>query len=69
MLLKLPAIFETLEEVAKEHSGKRTIDASGLLNAVDFSFIICLVVFETLLHRTKLLPDMLQSPTLDLLLT
>ncbi|XP_066975439.1 zinc finger MYM-type protein 1-like [Macrobrachium rosenbergii] len=66
MLLKLPAIFQTLEEVANKHSGKRATDAAGLLNAVNFSFIISLVVFENLLHRTKLLSDMLQSPTLDL---
>ncbi|XP_066963405.1 zinc finger MYM-type protein 1-like [Macrobrachium rosenbergii] len=63
MLPKLPAIFQTLEEVA---NGKRATDAAGLLNAVNFSFIISLVVFENLLHRTKLLSDMLQSPTLDL---
>ncbi|XP_066975444.1 zinc finger MYM-type protein 1-like [Macrobrachium rosenbergii] len=66
MLLKLPAIFQTLEEVANKHSGKRATDAAGLLNAVNFSFIISLVVFENLLHRTKLLSDMLQSATLDL---
>lgn len=66
MLLKLPAVLESLEEVANEHSGKRATDAAGLLNAINFSFIICLVVLENLLHRTKLLSDMLQSPTLDL---
>ncbi|XP_066983782.1 zinc finger MYM-type protein 1-like [Macrobrachium rosenbergii] len=65
MLLKLPAILQTLEEVTNEYSGKRATDAAGLLNAVNFSLIISLVVFEYLLHTTKLLSDMLESLILD----
>ena len=53
MLLTLPAIFESLEEAVNDHSGIRITDAAGLLDAVNFSFIISLVVLGNLLHTTK----------------
>ena len=62
----VPAVIETLDELSVEHSGKRATDAKGLLKAVDFSFVVNLVMFTHILHKTKLLSDMLQSPALDL---
>ena len=56
----------TLEKISEEHSGKRSTDASGLLKSVDLSFILSLVLYTEVLHITKLLSNMLQSPTLDL---
>lgn len=62
----LPAVIETLDELSVEHSGKRATDAKGLLKTIDFAFVLNLVMFTKILHKSKLLSDMLQSPALDL---
>lgn len=66
MIKTIAAVYATLEEISSEHRGKRAVDATSLLKAMNFSFLLSLVMFSDLLHRTKLLSDMLQSPTLDL---
>lgn len=62
----LPCIVSTLDKIAETHSGKRAHDARCLLASLTFDIIVCLAMFTHLLQRTKLLSDMLQSPSLNL---
>uniref|UniRef100_A0A3B1JDS8 HAT C-terminal dimerisation domain-containing protein n=1 Tax=Astyanax mexicanus TaxID=7994 RepID=A0A3B1JDS8_ASTMX len=63
---KLPAIKRVLQEIAHEHHGDRSVEARGLLAQIDLQFIVYLVTFCKVFGETKLLSDMLQSPSLDL---
>lgn len=62
----LPCILQTLTELAENHSGKRAFDARCLLNNITFSTIVCLIMFSKILQQTKLISDMLQSPSVNL---
>ncbi|XP_022529426.2 zinc finger MYM-type protein 1 isoform X1 [Astyanax mexicanus] len=63
---RLPAIKRVLQEIAHEHHGDRSVEARGLLAQIDLQFIVYLVTFCKVFGETKLLSDMLQSPSLDL---
>lgn len=43
---RLPALKSVLQEIAKEHSGDRTIEALSLLAQIDFDFSVNLVIFS-----------------------
>ena len=66
LLDTFPAVINTLEEIADSHTGKRAHDAASILMNISFTTILCLVMFTHILHKTKLVSDMLQSPSLDL---
>lgn len=63
---RLPAVLRVLHEIANENSGERSIDARGLLAQLDLTFVSLLASFRRLLGDSKVLSDMLQSPSLDL---
>lgn len=66
VLKRLPAVIRVLEEISKENSGDRSVDARGLLAQMDLEFIGLLVTFTELFGDTRCLSDKLQSPSLDL---
>ena len=66
LLDTLPAVIETLRILSETHTGKRVHHGESLLRSIDHGMIICLVLFTHVLKKTKLLSDMLQSPSLDL---
>ncbi|XP_077053348.1 zinc finger MYM-type protein 1-like [Siphateles boraxobius] len=66
MMNRLPAVLCVLEDIAEERSGDRSVEARGLLAQIDLPFIGLLTTFCKVLGDTKLLSDMLQSPSLDL---
>uniref|UniRef100_A0A3Q1H4Y5 TTF-type domain-containing protein n=1 Tax=Acanthochromis polyacanthus TaxID=80966 RepID=A0A3Q1H4Y5_9TELE len=57
---------EVARYTATENSGERSVDAQGLLNQLDLSFVSLLATFRRLLGDAKVLSDSLQSPSLDL---
>uniref|UniRef100_A0A3Q1G6C2 DUF4371 domain-containing protein n=1 Tax=Acanthochromis polyacanthus TaxID=80966 RepID=A0A3Q1G6C2_9TELE len=63
---RLPAVLCVLQDTATENSGERSVDAQGLLNQLDLSFVSLLATFRRLLGDAKVLSDSLQSPSLDL---
>ena len=63
---RLPAVVKVLEELGDENSGERSVGARGILPQIDFQFIVFLAIFKKLQGDAKLLPDMLQSSSLDL---
>lgn len=63
---RLPALKRVLQEVAQERRGEKSSEARGLLAQIDFEFVVHLVTLRKLFGETKLLSDMLQSPTVDL---
>ncbi|XP_066953333.1 zinc finger MYM-type protein 1-like [Macrobrachium rosenbergii] len=68
LLDTFPAVISTLEEISSSqcHAGKRAHVARSLLMNINFAYILCSVMFTHILHKTKLVSDMLQSPSLDL---
>ena len=66
---RLPAVLCVLQDIATENSGERSVDARGLLNQLDLSFVSLLATFQRLLGDAKVLSDTLQSPSLDLAMT
>uniref|UniRef100_A0A672SDU0 HAT C-terminal dimerisation domain-containing protein n=1 Tax=Sinocyclocheilus grahami TaxID=75366 RepID=A0A672SDU0_SINGR len=63
---RLPAVFRLLQEIVHDSSGDRSVEARGLLAQLDLSFIGHLETFNKILGQSKFLPDMLQSPSVDL---
>ncbi|KAL7374657.1 hypothetical protein ABVT39_004753 [Epinephelus coioides] len=63
---RLPALKRVLQEVAQERRGEKSSESRGLLAQIDFEFVVHLVTLRKLFGETKLLSDMLQSPTDDL---
>lgn len=62
----MKCVIATLSDIAELHTGKRAHDARNLLMNITFPTLVCLVMFTHILRQTKLLSDMLQSPSLDL---
>lgn len=63
---RLPAVFCILQEIVCDSSGDRSVEARGLLAQLDLTFIGLLATFNTILGQSKILSDMLQSPSVDL---
>lgn len=63
---RLPAVLHVLHEIDVENSGERSVEARGILNQIDLTFIATLAIFKNILRDTKMLSDMLQAPSLDL---
>lgn len=63
---RLPALKRVLQEMAQERRGEKSSEARGLLAQIDLEFVVHLVTLRKVFGETKLLSDMLQSPTLDL---
>ncbi|XP_066949341.1 zinc finger MYM-type protein 1-like [Macrobrachium rosenbergii] len=68
LLDTFPALISTLEEISSSqcHTGKRAHVARSLLMNINFAYILCLVMFTHISHKTKLVSGMLQAPSLDL---
>uniref|UniRef100_A0A8C4RT82 DUF4371 domain-containing protein n=1 Tax=Erpetoichthys calabaricus TaxID=27687 RepID=A0A8C4RT82_ERPCA len=64
---RLPALKRILQEMVKQRRGEKSSEARGLLVQIDQEFAVYLVTFRKLFGETKLLSDMLQSSTVDLL--
>ncbi|KAG7160050.1 hypothetical protein Hamer_G024142 [Homarus americanus] len=65
-MVRLPAILHVLHEIDLENSGDRSVEARGFLTQIDLTFFGLLATFPKLLGDTKLLSDMLQSPSPDI---
>lgn len=63
---RLPAVLRVLQDISTENHRDRSIDARGLLAQIDLTFIGLLATFRKLFGNTKLLSDLLQSPSVDL---
>lgn len=63
---RLPAVLCVLQNISAENHRDRSIDARGLLAQIDLTFIGLLATFRKVFGDTKLLSDLLQSPSVDL---
>lgn len=63
---RLPAVLHVLHEIDVENSGERSVEARGILNQIDLTFIATLAIFKKILGDTKMLSDMRQAASLDL---
>lgn len=64
---RLPAVLRLLQDISLEkNSGDRKIEAKGLLAQINLQFIGLLVTFCKVFGDVKILSDMLQSRSLDL---
>ena len=63
---RLPAVLCVLQNISAENHRDRSIDARGLLAQIDLTFIGLLATFQKVFGDTKLLSDLLQSPSVDL---
>jgi len=63
---RLPAVLCVLQNISEENHRDRSTDARGLLAQIDLTFISLLATFRKLFGNTKLLSDLLQSPSVDL---
>ncbi|XP_069486309.1 zinc finger MYM-type protein 1-like [Ambystoma mexicanum] len=66
LLQTLEPLLETLTLVTEGRQTERAIEANGIRQLIDFSFILALVLFENILKRTETLSNMLQQADLDL---
>ncbi|XP_069461338.1 zinc finger MYM-type protein 1-like [Ambystoma mexicanum] len=66
VLHTLEPLLEILTLVAEGTHAERAIEANGVRQFIDFSFILALVLFENILKRTETLSNMLQQADLDL---
>uniref|UniRef100_A0A1A8LDK7 DUF4371 domain-containing protein n=1 Tax=Nothobranchius pienaari TaxID=704102 RepID=A0A1A8LDK7_9TELE len=58
--------YDGATDISTENHRDRSIDARGLLAQIDLTFISLLATFRKLFGNTKLLSDLLQSPSVDL---
>ena len=63
---RLPAVLCVLQNISAENHRDRSIDARGLLAQIDLTFIGLLATFRKVFGDTKLLSELLQSPSVDL---
>lgn len=59
-------VMATRKEIAETHTGKRSLDVNSLFKNTDHSINLSTVMSISILLKTKLLSDMLQSPMLEL---
>ncbi|XP_056453653.1 zinc finger MYM-type protein 1-like isoform X2 [Gadus chalcogrammus] len=63
---RLPAVLCVLQNISAENLRDGSIDARGLLAQIDLTFIGLLATFRKVFGDTKLLSELLQSPSVDL---